>query len=103
MNYARHATAALPQLAAKEQTLSPATVLVIETGYWLLPKPADMIVALESALQAEKHKATLANLPEFRAVRAQGKHHPSLAILATAGFVLFVLTVAGLHIGKVDY
>lgn len=104
MNYARNSTLALPQLAPKEQTsLSPVSVALVETGYWVMPKPADMIVLLEDSLQAQKHKTTLSNLPEFRAVREQGKFDPVLILLSTAGFIIFILAVAGLQIGKVDY
>lgn len=103
MNYARHSAIALPELAGKQHSLPPFTRVIIEGGYWMLPKPADMIVILEDALQAEKHKTTLSNLPEIRVVRREGRFDPAWAIIATFGFIIVTLTLAGFQIGKVDY
>lgn len=103
LNYARHAAVALPSLAKDAKPLSPFTATVIDLGYWLFPKPADAIMILEDALNAEKVKGTLADLPEFAKVRSMDQFDPIASLFTSFLFTLAMLGIAGLQLAKTDY
>jgi ABC-type transport system involved in multi-copper enzyme maturation permease subunit len=72
MNFGRHAALALPALAPEVTPLPASAGFLIEAGYWVLPKPADLVMVLEQAVDAAKHFSTLSDVPEFTAVRRTG-------------------------------
>lgn len=102
VNYGRHAAVALPVLQPGGE-LSPLTLSLANLGYWLLPKPADMLLLLEKALDAGRLKTTLSGLAEFQAVQSMGAFDPFLSILTTVRFVALAVDVAAYQLGKTDY
>ena len=100
MNYGRHAAVALPHLAPEAQTRGPVFQVILETGYWVLPKPADLVYLLDEALQAKDH---FSPLPEMEKVKQTGAFAPELSLLASLAFAVGLLGVAGRQLGQVDY
>jgi hypothetical protein len=95
MNLGRHTALLLPDL----QNVSPAFSFLIDAGYWILPKPADLGQWLVQALQASQ---------EFRAfdvagLERQGAWHPGLSLLASATFAVVMLAVAAREFITQDY
>jgi len=103
VNYGRHATAALPELAGGAASMPSAAGLVIEAGYWLLPKPADMVMILEQAVAAEKHFTTLTDVAEFAAVQRTGAFAPALSLFTSLLFAAAMLGIAGRQLAAADY
>jgi ABC-type transport system involved in multi-copper enzyme maturation permease subunit len=103
INYGRHAVLALPVLAPEARPLSPLSSFAAEVGYWILPKPADMIVILEQAYQAGDHMTGLSHLPEFQYVLARERFDASLSLFTSLLFCLAMLAVAGRQLAEVDY
>lgn len=102
LNYGRHAAMALPELEPNAQV--PAfTLALLNLAYWILPKPADMLLLLEDALGAARMKTTLSALPEFEAVRRLGAFDPLMAMASTLIFVALMLALAGYQLSKTDY
>lgn len=103
VNYARHAALSLPLLAPDTQGLSSLSVFFVDLAYWCLPKPADMFLILESALNSQAHMATLSSVPEFATVRGMGEFHPLLSVLSGLVFAVVPLTMAGKRLATTDY
>jgi ABC-type transport system involved in multi-copper enzyme maturation permease subunit len=86
-------------LANPEAALTPGRLLA-ETGYWLLPKPADLNFLLQEAVQS-------------REFFAQGLFHdaspvrqafqPSVLLSTSLLFIAVTLTLAGRRLIKTDY
>jgi hypothetical protein len=103
VNYGRHATAALPGLAEGTASMPSSTGMVIEAGYWLLPKPADMVMILEQAVDAGKHFTTLADVAELGSARRTGAMAPGLSLLTSLLFGVAMLAIAGRHLAAAEY
>lgn len=104
VNYGRYAMLALPTLAPQEvRPLSPLTRGLMETGYWALPKPADFMMMLEDLLDAEKDKATLSSMPEFRHGRENGLFQPFASMAASLAFGVVMIVLAGRQLNETEY
>ncbi|MCS7045665.1 MAG: hypothetical protein NZO58_04850, partial [Gemmataceae bacterium] len=84
-------------------SLSPLTLWLIDASYWLFPKPADMVIILEQALNAKEHTLTLGSLPEFRHAIALGHWQPLASLLTSLVFGLVMVGCAGRTLNKMDY
>jgi ABC-type transport system involved in multi-copper enzyme maturation permease subunit len=100
MNFARHAVVALPYLEVKAP-FSPALQSLAEVGYWLLPKPADMVILLNDGLQAGNHFDLLPNI--FRIMMAHGAFLPELSLLTSLLGALVLLATAARRFITTDY
>lgn len=99
MNYARHAVAA-DVFESEHSSIGPAAVRMVEAGYWLLPKPADVGMLLYDALGAE---GFFGQPGVFAIVREHGEFHPALSILFSLFFTAFVLVAAIREFQTTDY
>ncbi len=99
-NYGRHAITAMPLLDPGFPGLPPVFQILLESGYWLLPKPADLGILLDHALQSQLHFPELA---EFRLVQHQGAFYPVLSVLTSVLFLVLVFVVAARQLAKTDY
>jgi ABC-type transport system involved in multi-copper enzyme maturation permease subunit len=97
MNYGRHAALALPY----DSQASPfQSTWMIEGGYWVLPKPADLVMILNQALEAGKHFA----LPEyFQVIQDRGLFQPALSVLASFLFAACLFLAAAWEFKRADY
>jgi ABC-type transport system involved in multi-copper enzyme maturation permease subunit len=103
INLGRHYTLALPTLAPGTPPLSPLTAFLTEAGYWLLPKPADLIVLLEQTLQAGQHFTVPSSWEVYRVVDRNGAYIPALAVFTSLGFAAVMLAISGRQLAATDY
>jgi len=96
MNLGRHTVLTVPEL----QNLSPAFSFLIDAGYWVLPKPADMGVMLVDALQASKE---FPRPFDIAALERQGAWHPLGSLLASLAFAAVMLAIAAREFVTQDY
>jgi len=96
MNYGRHLVAAVPDV----QQVPGSLTWLVEGGYWVLPKPADLGLILFDALDAGHHFGKGVALQN---VQARGDFHPELSILSSLVFTVAMLYVAGRQFVTTDY
>lgn len=96
MNYGRHAVIGLPELSHLPETVRT----MVDIGYWILPKPADMGLILYDALQAGN---AMVKPAEFQAVQAKGAFFPELSLLSSLAFMGVVLGLACWEFEHTDY
>lgn len=102
VNYGRYVALAMPTLSGG-QSLSPTARGMVEVGYWALPKPIDFIMMLEDALDAERDKATLSALPEFREAREHGEYQPAASLAVSLLIAGVLIGLAGVELSKAEY
>jgi hypothetical protein len=90
MNYGRHALQALPDAGSAP----PASLAIVEAGYWILPKPADLGLILYDALQADSHFSRVITQPAFS---------PAASLFASLVFTGAVLSLASRRLATTDY
>jgi hypothetical protein len=96
MNYGRHALVGMPDLAETSSALGN----LVEIGYWILPKPADLGILLFNALEAGQH---FGQLSVFEAVQNRGAFLPEWSIITSLLFMICVLAVAARKFVTTDY
>jgi len=96
MNLGRHTALTLPEL----ENLSPGFSFLVDAGYWVLPKPADMGVMLVDALQASREFPRPFDIPKLE---AKGAWHPMGSLLASLAFAVVILFVAAREFVTQDY
>lgn len=82
------------------QGVTPTSRLLVETGYWVLPKPLDMSGVFFELMRASEHSAPV---PELTAVQARGLFHPELSVFTSLLFAAVVLGLAAYEFRKMDY
>jgi ABC-type transport system involved in multi-copper enzyme maturation permease subunit len=99
-NYTRHAMVALPELDPNVPRLPFFSSTSLEIGYWLLPKPADLMIVLDQFLRTSQHLTPLA---EFTKVQEMGRFDPLFSISTSllTGAVLFL--IAAHQMKKLSY
>jgi ABC-type transport system involved in multi-copper enzyme maturation permease subunit len=100
MNYGRHAVVALPYL--QPQTPFSAEIQALtEVGYWILPKPGDMLIVLDQTLVASDQFEVL---PKFvREVVNRQAVQLEMSLLASLVFSAGLLAVAAWQFRTTDY
>jgi hypothetical protein len=100
MNYGRHAVVALPYLEP-EMPFSAEIQGMTEAGYWILPKPGDMLIVLDQTLEASEHFDLLPAF--FREVVKRQAVQLELALLTSLLFSVGILAVAARQFRTMDY
>jgi hypothetical protein len=95
MNFGRHAVVAHEPLG-----VSTGSQFILEAGYWILPKPADMNAIFDDALETE---GIAASIPEMEKVRTRGRLSLPMSALASLGFALAMFGVAACEFRKAEY
>jgi ABC-type transport system involved in multi-copper enzyme maturation permease subunit len=80
--------------------VTPASSLLVEVGYWTLPKPLDMSGVFFDAMQAAHYSAPV---PQMSALKAKGLFYPELSIFASLLVAVGVLAIAAYEFRKTDY
>ena len=94
MNLGHHYIATqVPQLAS----------VFAEIGYWILPKPADIILLLEKIIGTGEHQGTLADLVHLPALQQAGGFQPELSLLTSLLFSVIMLLIASHELSTTDY
>lgn len=95
MNFAHHKAIANPMDA-----YGPGALMLLDVGYWVLPKPLDMSAVFFDAIRAEGFAG---KVPELQKVQDAGKFQPELSIAASLAFAAGVLGLAGYEFKMTDY
>jgi len=97
-NFARHAV-----IAHQIGDESVKSSLMLEVGYWILPKPGDMSIVLFRVLKDSSTSDNEYQIPEFRAVLKEGVVYPELSMLASLAFSALMLAIAARELHQIDY
>lgn len=95
MNFAHHKAIANPMDA-----YGPGALMLLDVGYWVLPKPLDMSAVFFDAIRAEGFAG---KVPELQKVQDAGKFYPELSIAASIAFAAGVLGLASYEFKMTDY
>jgi hypothetical protein len=95
MNFGRHA-----MIAHDPAGMSDGSKAAVEVGYWVLPKPGDLNVILDDALETQ---AFAAGVPEFDAARKKGHLNLYLSALASLAFAGAMLGIAAWEFRNAEY
>lgn len=95
MNWTRH-----HMLISESNSLIPLTQLLIETGYWILPKPLDVSGLFYEVLRAE---GVAAPVPEWEQAWQRGAVSAELSLLSSIAFSGLILWSAAYEFQKADY
>jgi ABC-type transport system involved in multi-copper enzyme maturation permease subunit len=100
VNLKRHALVSQPQTSPEAGPYSPGSQWVAETGYWVLPKPADLGFLLDEALQSGRH---FRSMRELEAARDRNALYPELSVYTSLLFTLGVVGFAARRFTLTDY
>ncbi|WP_020468353.1 ABC transporter permease [Zavarzinella formosa] len=95
MNFGRHAV-----VANEPKGISPASLAMLDIGYWALPKPGDLNIVLDDALDTQ---AFSASVPEFEAARKKNRINLPLSVLACLLFSGWMFGVAAWEFRQAEY
>jgi ABC-type transport system involved in multi-copper enzyme maturation permease subunit len=95
MNYGRHAVVAHDPVG-----VSTGSRFVLEVGYWALPKPGDLNMVFDDALESRGFSA---GVPEFEAARKKRQVNLSLSVLASLLFAVAMFGVAAWEFRNAEY
>jgi hypothetical protein len=96
MNMGRHYAWTLPEM----EGMPGSFLVMVDAGYWLLPKPADLGVLLTEVLRAEKDFVEPFDLTTLK---ARGGWHPGTSLLASILFGVSILGLAARELVTTDY
>lgn len=82
------------------QGVTPAASLLMDAGYWVLPKPLDLSGIFFDAMAAADYSAPV---PELAAVKAKGQFFPELSVLTSLLFAAGILALAAYEFRTMDY
>lgn len=97
MNYGRHAVLAL---AADMPSLSGVLHGCADAAYWILPKPVDLGIILERALDVGDWFGTA---PVLQKIQQMGAFYPDLSMWSSLAFTVGMIAVAALELDATDY
>jgi hypothetical protein len=100
MNQGRHAVAALPAKPAAASPTPQALRWAVEAGYWILPKPADLTMLLDVALQSRLHFQAQ---PGLATVQGMGPLLVLLSVSSSLTFAGVMLAIAARQLAMTDY
>jgi ABC-type transport system involved in multi-copper enzyme maturation permease subunit len=95
MNFGRHAV-----VAHDPAGMSEGSRVVLEIGYWALPKPGDLNLIFDDALET---KAFAGGVPEFAAARRKEKLNLPLSTLASLLFAAAMFGIAAWEFRNAEY
>ncbi|HMP16921.1 MAG TPA: hypothetical protein PKD72_07870, partial [Gemmatales bacterium] len=96
MNTARHSLV----IHAGEPGYFAHVPMVVNAGYWFLPKPVDMNILLSSLLEAGNY---FQQLFEMRTLLEKNAFQPVLSLVASCLFMVGSLWVAAAQFQEIDY
>jgi ABC-type transport system involved in multi-copper enzyme maturation permease subunit len=103
VNVGRYFALALPELAPKgpqSPQLSPVLQTVLNVGYWIMPKPLDLMMILDSAMGRSEHLRTF---PDLQQVQQMGLYMPELAVITSILSTAVVLVIAARQLAITEY
>jgi ABC-type transport system involved in multi-copper enzyme maturation permease subunit len=82
------------------QGITPAAAFLVESGYWILPKPLDLSGLFFEIMQAADYSTPI---PELVAIKEKGQWYPELSLLTSMTFAGIILGFAAYEFRKTDY
>lgn len=95
MNFTHHRVVGFPV-----PELSQTAAVLIDVGYWTLPKPLDLSGIFFEAMKAHDLST---EVPELRAVREKGEYYPGAAVVTSLLFAAGLLGLAAHEFRNMDY
>lgn len=95
MNYGRHAV-----VAHDPAGMSAGSRAALEIGYWALPKPTDLNVILDEALET---RGFAAGVPEVEKVREKGQLNLPMSALSSLLFAIVIFGVSAWEFRNAEY
>jgi hypothetical protein len=95
MNYTHLRLAAYPI-----DGLAPMSQLLLDIGYWTLPKPLDLAGIFHDAMRAD---GFVMKVDELQRAQDAGRFSPELSMLASGGFAAATLGLAAYEFEMTDY
>lgn len=80
--------------------LAAGSHMLLDVGYWVLPKPLDLSGVFHTAMQAEGFGG---RVPELVRAEEAGRFHPGLSASASAGFAAVTIAAASYELEMTDY
>lgn len=96
MNTARHSLV----IHAGEPGYLAHVPVVVEAGYWFLPKPVDLTIILASILDASNY---FQQMFEFRTLNQKQAFQPMMSLLASCLFMVGSLWIGAAQFNEIDY
>jgi hypothetical protein len=87
-------------IAFQPAGVTASSSLLVETGYWVLPKPFDMSAIFFDVMKAGDY---VMPFPEVDAAKEKNAFHPELSVLASLAFAGVILLMAAYEFRKTDY
>ena len=100
LNYGRHVVVTMSYLDAETSPLPSGFQTLVETVYWVLPKPADFNILFQRMLHASDFNSSI---PVFETIQQINGFHAELSILSSCLFALALLIVAARELVMTDY
>lgn len=100
LNFGRHSLAALETAAKPNASGSRLTRGLVEVAYWSLPKPADLLIVMDRALDAEAHFKGFETLEKAGATTA---FPPAWSIASSILFALVGFALSAREFALTDY
>jgi ABC-type transport system involved in multi-copper enzyme maturation permease subunit len=100
MNYGRNAVLAMPYLDS-EMPYAPALQQTAEIGYWILPKPSDIVVLLDDAVKAREHFNVVPKV--YQVAIDQGAFYGDWSLVTSLLFSAGLLALAAWQFRETDY
>jgi hypothetical protein len=96
MNTARHTLV----VHAGEPGYLTSMPMMVEAGYWFLPKPVDLVILLSSSLDASNY---FQQMFEYHALHERGLFQPLLSLAASCLFMVICVWISALQFNEIDY
>ncbi len=102
VNHGRHFAVVFPELNDGYE-LPGFTVFLAEAGYWLLPKPVDLTIMMENALNLGANMMTLKDQKHIGLVLDKDLFFPIASILSSCLCPVFLMWAAASQLSQTDY
>ncbi len=90
----------LRMLGQPSGSLAPLSQFLMDTGYWILPKPLDLSGIFFDAMNAE---AISSKPSELKVAESGGLHHPEWSVASSLAFAAGVLGLSAYEFKMTDY
>lgn len=96
MNTARHSMI----IHAGEPGYLTHVPMMVEAGYWFLPKPVDLAILLSSSLDSANY---FQQMFEYHALHQRGAFQPLMSVAVSCLFMVISVWIGALQFNEIDY
>lgn len=84
----------------REPAVTPASSALLALGYWVMPKPADLVNLMFASLRAERY---FGEMHEYTVLKKHGALDFGLSVLTSLLFMVVLLGIAGYEFVNAEY